>query len=160
MSEEFINLTIELLSASERKAIFKRTCELLSVNIDKEAQKLKLERKREGYEPSASDLISFCGVNGLHGQFDFRGDQKLFQIFVPRIPAKGKVVIDAPQTIKPTSVDQVIVDEAPDIILTAAEPVAAENKDWRSVAMGAPLTEEEAGIDDSPVDEDEESDPF
>jgi hypothetical protein len=173
---EFKKLTITLLDKDDRRAVFERSCELLSLNIDKEAAKLNLERKKEGYDVSVMNLVTFCAINSLHGQFDFRTDENLFLINVPVIPSVGKIAIEAPQTIKPTSVDQMVVEQAP--VVEAApidnppvknEQEADSNKNWKSVSMNAPMTEEEAGskeeklnlvVPKEPEEDVEQPDPF
>ena len=149
MENEYTKLTIEIMEDSERQAIFLKSCELLSLNADKEAQKLKLEHKRDGYTPSSNDLLVFCLLNSLNGQFEFREEKKLFIILVPTVPSVGKAAIETPETIKPTSVDAVVVEQEkkpePDVTGDASD-------DFKSVgsSMEMPMTEEEDDDDDTP----------
>ncbi len=115
-NQEYHKLSIQASDPAERRVIFARTCALLSLDQAKEVQKQKIVAKADGLDVSINHLIVLCFMNNLHGGFDFRAaEEKPFFINVPSLPSVGSVAVNAPETIKPTSVDEVIVNEAPKV---------------------------------------------
>jgi len=168
---EYKKLTINILDAKDRREIFERSCELLSLDAKKEAKKIGSEIGREGFILSTEKLLIFSAIHNLHGQFDFRTEEKLFLMFVPELPATGKIAIDSPQTINTTTVDTIEPEDEPVVIAPAIveEPISKSDEalaladSFKSVSE-APFEEPEDKIDSSPaaiLDEDEDDeDPF
>ena len=165
MSNTYSKLGISIIDANERRAIFERSCELLSINKEKEAEKLKIGRGREGFNVSSDQLIIFCAMNGIHGGFDFRKENKgdNFLMFLPVVPSKGKITIDAPETIKTTLVDIVEKEEEEEeeeeeeVLVVNEEPSASHIDDFHSIEQSGSftplppeLTEGKPDDDDSP----------
>lgn len=135
---EFKKLGINIADADDRSAVFKRICELLSLNAEKVAEKLEIAVGRNGFELSSNQLLIFCVSYELHGVFDFRknGEGNNFVIFVPELPSVGRVAVEAPETIKETSVDSVKVAVEAPVTTPPAEPTL--ESDFQSVGTGAP----------------------
>ena len=102
-------LEIQITDPKDRKLLLTRMCELLSLDLEKEVKKLKIKSTASGITVNRNHIFDFLIDHELSGKFAFgvdRGECNL-TIECPVIEAKGKIVVNAPETIKETSVDTV-----------------------------------------------------
>ena len=119
-------LEIKITDAKDRKLLFTRICELLSVDIDKEVKKLKIKSTAAGLTVNRDHLIDFVFAKKLSGTLDF--EKRTLEVDCPVIESKGLIAVTAPETIKKTSVDEV-KKEAPKDPLGAFTSTKEEDDD-------------------------------
>jgi hypothetical protein len=107
-------LTIEITDPNERRNMFVRACELLALDKDKEAKRLKIGSTAAGFNVKMDQLLKFCFDSANKGIVDGELDipTKKLRVECEEVPAKGKAIIDNPETIKNTSVDGDDTDES------------------------------------------------
>lgn len=102
-------LEIQITDPKDRKLLLTRMCELLSLDLEKEVKKLKIKSTASGITVNRNHIFDFLIDHELSGKFAFGVDRGECNLTVecPVIEAKGKIVVNAPETIKETSVDTV-----------------------------------------------------
>lgn len=124
--------TIKFQSSSvpDRKEVFVMICELMNLNQEAQVKNFEIGTTGNGLNVNIEKLFKFFSKHKLVGTFDF--NEKTITVHVPEKPLTGKKVVESPELINSTSVDD----------------------DFKSVTEDE-VNESLKGLDDAPKEDDD-----
>ncbi|MHA1166314.1 MAG: hypothetical protein ACTSRU_00720 [Candidatus Hodarchaeales archaeon] len=96
-------LTFKSNDVKARKEVFTRVCELMNLNIEAQIKNFDIGSTGNGLNVNIEKMFMFFNKHKLEGKFNF--EDKTIEIHVPEKPLTGKKVVEAPESINSTAVD-------------------------------------------------------
>jgi len=87
-----------------RKEVFVRICELMNLNLDAQVKNFEIGNTGNGLNVNIEKMFMFFNKHKLEGEFNF--EKKTIDVHVPEKALTGKKVVEEPENINSTSVDE------------------------------------------------------